>query len=73
MEQLDRHCGGIKRARTLCRSSENTAVRSMIDIVETSNEITYALQEGGECSSQADIAKASIEITYFLQEGRMQQ
>jgi response regulator of citrate/malate metabolism len=42
---------------------------SQIDIMQASNEITYALQEGKTQRSQIDIMQTLKEITYALQEG----
>jgi hypothetical protein len=68
MQQSDRHSADIKRDHVL--SAGGAGMRqSQIDILQTSKEITYALQERGECSSQIDILQTSKEITYVLQEG----
>ena len=47
-------CSHHTRLRTGCRRGKRMQ-QSQIDILQTSKEITYALQEGGECSSQIDV------------------
>ena len=46
--ESDRHYAVIKR--DYVRSAGGRRMQRQIDIMQSSNEITYALQEGGECS-----------------------
>ena len=44
-------------------------MQRQIDIMESSHEITYGLQEGGESSRVRSTLCRHQEIAYFLQEG----